>query len=300
MAGEYHESDGIGEAIEDLSRVGLLLGTRLAERLARAREHALRDAARRGLEQARTERERQRTERQAALARLQAVFSPTWWEHASAENIRQAWTTARAYQHEDPRAATAVWRMADEVRDRYGLDPFEVDPAAFGTRVELEPRTPVTEAELADYDRQLARLRGLLDPADPGAQDPERHQQLQEQRAEIDELRGLIAEERSHDRESPAQRRARELREVGDVALTVGARDERTAPGYDTRERRALLAERLAALDVEAETARAIVLADAANAHPPEMAVAADARSTPRARVSTQARRGRRPARRSR
>ena len=25
MAGEYHESDGIGEAIEDLSRVGLLL-----------------------------------------------------------------------------------------------------------------------------------------------------------------------------------------------------------------------------------------------------------------------------------
>ena len=72
------------------------------------------------------------------------------------------------------------------------------------------------------------------------------------------------------------------------------------APGYDTRERRALLAERLAALDVDAEAVRAAVLADAANAQPPEMAAAAEPQPAPRARVSSQARRGRRQARRLR
>ena len=60
MAGEHHEPDGIAESIEDLLRSGLLLGTRLAERRVRAREQALRDAARDSLEHARAERDRQR------------------------------------------------------------------------------------------------------------------------------------------------------------------------------------------------------------------------------------------------
>src|SRR5919201_575848 len=135
----------------------MLLGTRLAERHARTREQALRDAARR------------------------------------------------------------VWRIADEVKDRYGLDAFEVDPAAFGTRVELERRTPITDNQLARYDRELARLRGLLDVGDTAAHDPERHHQLQQRRAEIDELRELMADERSRStNRSPEQRRAGELRELGD------------------------------------------------------------------------------------
>ena len=300
MAGEYHESDGMGEAIEDLLRGGMLLGARLAERHARAREQALREAARRSLEDARGERDRQRAERAAACSQLERVFSPSWWEHASAEDIRQAWTVARSYQEDDARAAKAVWRMADEVRDRYGLDAFEVDPATFGTRTELERRTPVTDEELARYDRELARLRGVLDAADPGVQDAFRHEELQQRRAEIDELRALIVEERAHPGETPEQRHARELREVGDVAVVAGVGEHGQAFGYDTRERRTLLAERLAALDVDAEAARAIVLADAANAQPPEMAAASEPRSTPRARVSTQARRGRRQARRPR
>jgi hypothetical protein len=304
MTGEHHEPDGIPEAIEDLLRSGLLLGTRLAERHARAREQALRDAARHSLEQAREERTRQEAQRQQALSRLEGVFSSTWWEHASAEDIRAAWTAARSYQHEDPRAARGVWRIADELKDRYGLDAFQVDPAALGTRAELEQRTPITDHELVRYDRELARLHAQLEAEQRAARDGSAAEQLRQRQAEIDEIRELIAEERARtadeprgETEMPEQRRGREARELGDVALIAGT-EPHDISGYDTRERRAVLAERLAALDLDAEAVHAAVLADAANAQPPEMAAGTPPRTAPRARAASQARRGRRQARR--
>jgi multidrug efflux pump subunit AcrA (membrane-fusion protein) len=301
MAGEHHEPDGIAEQIEDLLRSGLLLSTRLAERRVRAREQALRDAARDSLDRAQAERDRQRLERQHALAQLEGVFSGSWWEHASAEDIRRAWTIARSYQHEDAHAARGVWQIADHLKARYGLDPFHIDPEAFGTRAELEPRTPITDEELARYDRQLARLRAQLDGDERVPQDGLAEEHLRSRRAEIDEIRDLIAaERRATISETPEQRRSRELRELGDVALAIGGADDLAAPGYDTRERRALLAEHLAALEVDAEAVRAAILADAANAQPPEMAAATEPRPAPQARVSSQARHGRRQARRPR
>jgi hypothetical protein len=301
MAGEHHEPDGMPETIEDLLRSGLLLGTRLAERHVRGREHALREAARHSLERAREERARQETERAQELSHLEGVFSSSWWEHASAEDIRGAWTAARSYQHEDPRAARGVWRIADELKDRYGLDAFQIDPAALGSRAELGQRTPITDDELVRYDRELARLRAQLNPDERTPDDGLADEQLRQRRAEIDELRGLIAEERNRptdptdEHETPEQRRGREAREVGDVAL-LGTGET----GYDTRERRTLLAERLAALDVDAEAVEAAVLADVANAQPPQMAAASESQLEARARVSPQARRGRRQARRLR
>ena len=307
MAGEHHEPDGIAEAIDELLRTGLLLGTRMAERHARGREQGLRDAARRSLEDARAEQDRQHAARRQAMAQLEGVFSGAWWDRASAEDIRRAWTTARSYQHEDPRAARGVWTIADELRARHGLDAFEIDPAALGTRAELERRTPVTREELDHYARHLARLRAQLDsdrrPVDqrPAGED------LQARRAELDELRELVAEERARlaeetsDAETPEQRREREQHELErDLALADGPDGDLAAPAYDTRERRTLLAERLAALDIDPEAVSATVLADAANAHPPEMAAAAAARPTPRARASSQTRQGRRQARRPR
>ena len=163
MAVEHHESDGIGEATEELLRTGLLLGAQLAQRHARAREQALHEAARDSLGQARAEQQRQQAQRQQALAGLEGVFSGSWWEHAGAEDIRDAWTTARSYQHEDAHAARGVWRIADELKQRYGVDAFQTDPAALGTRPELERRTPLTSEDLARYDRELARIRAQLD-----------------------------------------------------------------------------------------------------------------------------------------
>ena len=76
------------------------------------------------------------------------------------------------------------------------------------------------------------------------------------------------------------------------MSLAAGAE-----PAYDTRARRQLLAERLAALGVDAEAVDATVLADAANAQPPQMAAASARRGAPRARVSSQARGRRQPRR---
>ena len=155
----------------------------------RAREQALRDAARDSLDRAQAERDRQRAERQQQLGQLQGVFSDTWWQHASAQDIRRAWTIARSYQHEDAHAARGVWQIADQLQARYGLDPFEIDPAALGTRTELEPRTPLTDEELSRYDRQLARLRAQLDADERVPHDGLAEQHLQARRAEIDEIR---------------------------------------------------------------------------------------------------------------
>ena len=307
MAGEHHQPDGIAEAIDELLRTGLLLGTRLAERHARAREQALRDAARGSLEDARAEQERQHAARRQAMVQLEGVFSGAWWDRASAEDIRRAWTTARSYQHEDPRAARGVWTIADELHARHGLDAFQIDPAALGTRAELERRTPLTGQELDHYARHLARLRAQLDTNTRPTDQRPASEDVQARRAELDELRELVGEERARLAEETAepetgeQRRRREQHELErDVALAGDPDGNLAAPAYDTRERRTLLAERLAALDVDPEAVSATVLADAANAHPPEMAAAAAARPTPRARASSQARQGRRQARRPR
>lgn len=297
MAGEHHESDGIAEAIDELLRAGVLLGTRLAERRTRAREQALREAAARSLDDARAEQERQHAARQQAMAQLEGVFSGAWWDRASAEDIRGAWTTARSYQHEDARAARGVWTITHELRARHGLDAFEVDPAALGTRAELERRTPLTSQELDRYARHLGRLRGQLETNPRLAEHGPAGEDLNARRAEIDELRDLVAEERTRlaeettDPETAEQRRRREQDELErDLTLAGGAGEDLGAPGYDTRQRRVVLAQRLTALDVDPEAVRATVLADAANAHPPEMATAAQPAPASRARVSTQSR----------
>ena len=229
MAGEHHEPDGIAEAIDELLRTGLLLGTRMAERHARAREQALRDAARRSLEDARAEQDRQHAARRQAMAQLEGVFSGAWWDRASAEDIRRAWTTARSYQHEDPRAARGVWTIADELRARHGLDAFEIDPAALGTRTELERRTPLTREELDHYARHLARLRAQLDTDTRPADQRPAGEDLQARRAELDELRELVAEERT--------RLAEETADAGDARAAPRARAARARTRRRARRR---------------------------------------------------------------
>ena len=97
MASE-RESDGIGELAEDLLRIAILIGTRLAQRHAQQRAQRLEQAARQS-EQAREREERiQALERDAALASLSGVRWQSWWDHADVDDIRQAWTTAREWQ----------------------------------------------------------------------------------------------------------------------------------------------------------------------------------------------------------
>ena len=281
-----HESDGIAEALEDLLRIGVLLGTRLAERRIREREAQLREAAHHSLEEAQHERQRQLQQRSRALASIEGVYSAHWWDHASAQDIRQAWTAAREYQAEQPRAARAVWTIADELRDRYGLDVREIDPEALGMQPQLPAHATLSAQELREYDRRLRRDAAELQ-TERGTADPDRHVKLDQQLQEIGALRELIAHELA-DREQatkPEQDERRDARELQD-ALLIARRDGEPAVGsYDSAQRREQLAERLQALGATAGTVEAVVLADIGQAQPPDMATAQA--STPQSKAAT-------------
>ena len=108
------------------------------------------------LEAAHSERERQLAQRTRALAAIERVYSH-WWDHASAQDISHAWTAARKYQGVEPRAAPAVWTIADQLRDRYGLDVPEMHPAARGEQPQLAQHATRSDQELRGYDRRLRR-----------------------------------------------------------------------------------------------------------------------------------------------
>src|SRR5438876_1166657 len=83
--------------------------------------------------------------------------------------------------------------------------------------------------------REQARLRAQLDADERVPHDGLAEEHLQARRAEIDEIRDLIAAERSRTiPETPEQRRSRELRELGDAALASSGAEDVAAPGYDT------------------------------------------------------------------
>ena len=319
------ESDGIGELTEDLLRIAILVGTRLAQRHAQQRANRLEQAARQS-EQAREREERiQALERDAALSSLSGVRSQAWWDHADADDIRRAWTTAREWQGQDPRAAEAVYRMADELQDRYGLDVRETDPSVLGEQPQIPAQTTLSVDELVAYDQRmhehlerLAEQRTQLaadDPAvDPAAQ--HRLQQLQEQAVELTEIRDLIAEDladrRQYEPEAPREqdlRERQERRELADAELQTGAAAagvppaveavDTAAAAYDTHERRAQLRERLQNAGVPDQAVDARVVADTGQALPAAEAVAGRGPSArarpagrnPKGRAPTQQRR---------
>ena len=275
-----HDSDSMTETVEDLLRSGVLLGTRLAERRIRNREMQLRDAAHHSLQAAEQERERQLHQRSHALASLEGVHSDNWWDHASANDIRQAWVAAREYQAQEPRAARAVWRIADELQDRYGIDVRRLDPAALGEQPQLPAHTTLSAQELHDYDRRLRRQTAELQ-TERGTADPDHQLKLDQQLNDISELRELIARELG-DREHPTNHepdRRRDARELADARIIAGPGDDPAAAPYDSPERREQLAERLKHLGASDGTVEAVILADTGQAQPADMATGQASRS---------------------
>ena len=166
MAGEHHEPDGIAEAIEELLRTGLLLGTRWPNARLRAREQALRDAARAASSTRAPSSDtstppddrRSRSSRACSAAPGGTTRRP---RTSAAPGRPRAPTSTRT-----PARARGVWTIADELRARHGLDAFEIDPAALGTRDRA--RTPH-----AAHPRGTGPLRP---PSGPAAR-PTRHRQ---------------------------------------------------------------------------------------------------------------------------
>ncbi|WP_139006915.1 hypothetical protein [Arthrobacter crystallopoietes] len=116
------ESDGIEEAIEGISRVGLTVAGRIGEQLARAREAALRRAQAAEEQQARELQARFDAERAAARAQLAPAMDNKWWDTASSRDIERVHETATGWKDHDPAARNAADTIRDQVQRRYGLD----------------------------------------------------------------------------------------------------------------------------------------------------------------------------------
>src|SRR5690625_1598620 len=116
------ETDGIEEAFEGQVRILVTAAGQVAERLARAREQALRRAEAHSEQQSREMQSRLEAERRSARAELASVYRADWWDRATPEQVGHAWQVARAWAQEDPEAVRAEQRIRDELRTRYGVD----------------------------------------------------------------------------------------------------------------------------------------------------------------------------------
>ena len=141
------EADGIEEALEGGLRVALTAAGRAGEHLAVRMQQQLAVVRASNEQEAKELAGRLHVERMAARAQLAPVADSAWWDRASAREITQAYTTAKAWSGIDPDAERAVERIRGEVRGRYGVD---VDAAP--DRAALEARARARH----DVDVQLS------------------------------------------------------------------------------------------------------------------------------------------------
>jgi hypothetical protein len=233
-----NESDGIDEALEGMSRVGLTVAGRIGEQLARAREQELRRAQAAEEQQARELQARFDAERAAARAQLAPVMDNRWWDTANGRDIERAHEAATAWKDHDPAARDAAEVIRDQVQRRYGLD---VDNLG------------ANEATVAEA---LARA------------ERDREQAQQERRGGRDENAQAVQLLAEADRED----RDRE-RDVTEENQRPEALREEAGIKYDSAERRQELAASLEGIaDPEAVSAR--LSADQDQGTPPSAAVA--------------------------
>jgi colicin import membrane protein len=181
------ESDGIEEAIEGMTRVGLTVAGRLGEQLARAREQELRRAQAAEEQQARELQARYDAERAAARAQLAPVMDNRWWDTASGRDIERVHETATAWKDHDPAARDAAEAIRDQVQRRYGLDVDNLgaDEASVAAALaKAERDRDQAEQERGTGRDETARAVQLLAQADREDRDREQDVLEENQRPE--------------------------------------------------------------------------------------------------------------------
>lgn len=242
------ESDGIDEAIEGMSRVGLTIAGRLGEQLARAREQALRRAQAVEEQQARELQARFDAERAAARAQLAPVMDNRWWDTASGRDIERVHEAATAWKDHDPAVRSTAEVIRDQVQRRYGLDVDNLgaDDASVAASLAKAER----DREQAEQERSAGR-----DETIQGMQ--------------------LLAEADREDRD-----REQDVTEENQRPEALG---EEAGIKYDAAERRQELAARLEGV-TDREAVQARLSADQDQGTPPSAAVAKAPGRTPKAR----------------
>jgi len=263
------ETDGIEEAFEGQLRVLVTAAGQLGERVARAREEALRRAQAASEQEARELVSRLAAEQRAARAELAGVYRAEWWDRATPEQIGHTYQVARAWAQEDSEAVRAEARMRDQLRTRYGVDVdnTNADPAAVRAAIEA-----------AGHERGQADVEGTR----AAAENAEAHQLMQ--MAGREDARAEQAREAAEHEPDPEERaRAAAEAEERDAGAGHAREDGRTL--YDSAERRDATASELEAKGIDREVVATRMRADVSQAKPATEAVkAGSAAKSPKAR----------------
>jgi len=263
------ETDGIEEAFEGQLRVLVTAAGQLGERVARMREQQLTQARAVSEQQGREYAMRLHAERGTARAELAQVHREEWWAGADADAIGHAYTTAHAWEDQDPDAFRAASKIRTEVRERYGVDVDNAgaDPAAVRAAVER------AEHDRAQGDAERTRAAG------ENAEAVWLMQQAGRDDARAEQARAAAEHEPDPDERARAAAEA----EQGETTADDAREDGRTL--YDSAERRSATASDLEAKGIDREVVATRMRADVSQAKPATEAVkAGSAAKSPKAR----------------
>lgn len=253
------ETDGIEEAFEGQVRILVTAAGQVAERLARAREQALRRAQAHSEQQAREMQSRLEAERRAARAELASVYRADWWDQATPEQIGHAYQAARAWAQDDPEAVRAEQRIRDELRTRYGIDADNAGASPTDVQVAIEH---------ADRDRAQADVERTREQAERA----EAHRLLRY--ADHEERRADDARAAAQHEPNPDER----LRAAADAEQREASANHLQADSralYDSAARRQTTAHELKSKGIDQELVATRMRADVSQGAPATEAVRA-------------------------
>jgi hypothetical protein len=120
------DSDGMDDVVDGGLRQSLMIGSRIAETLARRRQESQRQEEHAATQAAHEANARLAAERSAARAALAPVDKEQWWDKAQPRDIATAYTAAESWKNHDPAALSASEKIRQEVFNRYGIDTRDV------------------------------------------------------------------------------------------------------------------------------------------------------------------------------
>lgn len=156
------DNDEVTETAAAKLRTALMAAAQVAQRIARAREQDVRDAAASSAQEAAELQTRLEAERQTAAALTAPTARDDWWETATVEDITSAYKVAHAWEDIDPVLRRDAERIREEVGARYGISPGDLSRSdslsrdAAAQRAEARQDVSAAVAMSADSAADLA------------------------------------------------------------------------------------------------------------------------------------------------
>lgn len=188
------DSDGMDDVVDGGLRQSLMIGSRIAETLARRRQESQRQEEHAATQAAHEANARLAAERSAARAALAPVDKEQWWDKAQTRDIATAYTAAESWKDHDAAALAASEKIRQEVFNRYGIDTRDVgtDAAYLESGIQtitterarqdaLQRSQEESRAAAAEHEKAMAllaasRIEELRAQAAVLAPEMERHQ----------------------------------------------------------------------------------------------------------------------------